>query len=193
MGYEVAEQMAWNLPDAIFYPTGGGVGIIGMWKAFDEMETMGWIGPRRPRMVSVQAAGCAPIVRAFEAGATASEPWPDAKTVAFGIMVPNALGDFLILEALYATGGTAVAVTDEALLADQRAVARLEGSFICPEGAACVTAVRQLRESGWLAETDEVVVLNTGTGLIYPDTVPAAVPVLPPSGEIPPVPAPVPA
>jgi threonine synthase len=109
--------------------------------------------------------------------------------VAFGIMVPNALGDFLILKALYATGGTAVAVTDEALLADQRAVARLEGSFICPEGAACVTAVRQLRESGWLAETDEVVVLNTGTGLIYPDTVPAAVPVLPPSGSIPPVPA----
>jgi threonine synthase len=113
--------------------------------------------------------------------------------VAFGIMVPNALGDFLILEALYATGGTAVAVTDEALLADQRAIARLEGSFICPEGAACVTAVRQLRESGWLAETDEVVVLNTGTGLIYPDTVPATVPVLPPSGSIPPVPAPVPA
>jgi threonine synthase len=107
--------------------------------------------------------------------------------------VPNALGDFLILEALYATGGTAVAVTDEALLADQRAVARLEGSFICPEGAACIAAVRHLRESGWLAETDEVVVLNTGTGLIYPDTVPAAVPVLPPSGSIPPVPAPVPA
>ena len=137
-------------------------------------------------MVVVQSTGCAPIVRAFHAGATASEPWPDPKTVAFGITVPNALGDFLILEALYATGGTAVAVTDEALLADQRAVARLEGSFICPEGAACVTAVRQLRRSGWLSDTDEVVVLNTGTGLIYPDTVPADVPVLAPSGSVPP-------
>jgi threonine synthase len=141
-----------------------------------------------PRLVAVQAAGCAPIVRAFRAGAAASEPWPDPKTVAFGITVPNALGDFLILDALYATGGTAVAVTDEALLADQRAMARLEGSLICPEGAACVTAVRQLRESGWLSETDEVVVLNTGTGLIYPDTVPARAPVLAPTGSIPPVP-----
>ena len=141
-----------------------------------------------PRLVAVQAAGCAPIVRAFQAGAAASDPWPDPKTVAFGITVPNALGDFLILEALYATGGTAVAVTDGALLADQRAVARLEGSFICPEGAACVTAVRQLRQSGWLSEPDEVVVLNTGTGLIYPDTVRARVPVLPPSGPIPPGP-----
>ena len=147
---------------------------------------LGWVSDDLPRLVAVQAAGCAPIVRAFQAGAAVSEPWPDARTVAFGITVPNALGDFLILEALYATGGTAVAVTDEALLADQRAVARLEGSFICPEGAACVTAVRQLREAGWLTETDEVVVLNTGTGLIYPDTMPARVPVLPPSGSIPP-------
>ena len=190
MGLEIAEQLGWRLPGVIVYPTGGGVGIIGIYKALRELLELGWVSGDLPRLVAVQAAGCAPIVRAFEAGATASEPWPDAKTVAFGIMVPNALGDFLILEALYATGGTAVAVTDEALLADQRTVARLEGSFICPEGAACVTAVRQLRESGWLAETDEVVVLNTGTGLIYPDTVPVAVPVLPASGSIPPAPAP---
>jgi len=193
MGLEIAEQLGWRLPGVIVYPTGGGVGIIGIYKALRELLELGWVSGGLPRLVAVQAAGCAPIVRAFEAGATASEPWPDAKTVAFGITVPNALGDFLILEALYATGGTAVAVTDEALLADQRAVARLEGSFICPEGAACVTAVRQLRESGWLAETDEVVVLNTGTGLLYPDTVPAPVPVLPPSGSIPAHPAPRPA
>ena len=121
-------------------------------------------------LVAVQAAGCAPIVTAFQAGATHSEPWPDPKTVAFGLTVPEPLGDFLILEALYATGGTAVAVTDEALLADQLAVARLEGSLICPEGAACFAAVRHLRASGWLAEDDEVVVLNTGTGLVYPET-----------------------
>ena len=189
MGLEIAEQLGWRLPGVIVYPTGGGVGIIGIYKALRELLELGWVSGDLPRLVAVQAAGCAPIVRAFQAGAAASEPWPDPKTVAFGITVPNALGDFLILEALYATGGTAVAVTDEALLADQRAVARLEGSFICPEGAACVTAVRQLRESGWLTESDEVVVLNTGTGLIYPDTVPACVPVLPPSGSIPPEPA----
>ena len=188
MGLEIAEQLGWRFPGVIVYPTGGGVGIIGIYKALRELLELGWVSGRLPRLVAVQSTGCAPIVRAFQAGAAASEPWPDPKTVAFGITVPNALGDFLILEALYATGGTAVAVTDEALLADQRAVARLEGSFICPEGAACVTAVRQLRESGWLSESDEVVVLNTGTGLIYPDTVPARVPVLPPSGSIPLVP-----
>src|SRR6266851_6508854 len=185
MGLEIAEQLGWRLPGVIIYPTGGGVGIIGIYKALRELLELGWVSGDLPRLVAVQSTGCAPIVRAFEAGAAASEPWPDAKTVAFGITVPNALGDFLILEALYATGGTAVAVTDEALLADQRAAARLEGSFICPEGAACVTAVRQLRESGWLSEADEVVVLNTGAGLIYPDTVPAGAPVLAPSGSIP--------
>src|SRR6185312_7335800 len=193
MGLEIAEQLGWRLPGVIVYPTGGGVGIIGIYKALRELLELGWVAGDLPRLVAVQSTGCAPIVRAFQAGAAVSEPWPDAKTVAFGITVPKALGDFLILEALYATGGIAVAVTDEALLADQREIARLEGTFICPEGAACVTAVRQLRESGWLAESDEVVVLNTGTGLIYPDTVSAAAPVLPPSGEIPPVPAPIPA
>jgi len=183
MGLEIAEQLGWRMPDVIVYPTGGGVGIIGIYKALRELIELGWVRGELPRLVAVQAAGCAPIVAAFGAGAAESEPWPDAHTVAFGITVPKALGDFLILEAIYATGGTAVAVTDEALLADQRQVARLEGSFVCPEGAACFTAVRQLRESGWLAETDEVVVLNTGTGLIYPETMAAEVPVLPASGS----------
>jgi threonine synthase len=170
MGYEIAEQLGWTLPDVILYPAGGGVGLIGIYKAILEMQALGWIRPDLPRLVAVQADGCAPIVRAFESGATESEPFPNAHTVAFGITVPKALGDFLVLDALYATGGTAVAVDDAALLADQREVARLEGSFICPEGAACITAVRQLRESGWLTAADEVVVLNTGTGLKYPHT-----------------------
>ena len=183
MGLEIAEQLGWRMPDVIVYPTGGGVGIIGICKVLRELTELGWVRGEMPRLVAVQAAGCAPIVAAFDAGAAESEPWPDASTVAFGITVPKALGDFLILEAIYATGGTAVAVTDLALLADQREVARLEGSIICPEGAACFAAVRQLRESGWLAETDEVVVLNTGTGLLYPETMPADPPVLPASGS----------
>ena len=170
MGLEIAEQLGWRMPGVIVYPAGGGVGIIGIHKALRELLELGWVTGDLPRLVAVQAAGCAPIVTAFQAGATHSEPWPDPKTVAFGLTVPEPLGDFLILEALYATGGTAVAVTDEALLADQRAVARLEGSLICPEGAACFAAVRHLRASGWLAEADEVVVLNTGTGLVYPET-----------------------
>ena len=133
----------------------------------------------------MQASGCAPIVAAFASGATESQPWPDARTVAFGITVPKALGDFLVLDAVRGTGGTAIAVTDEALLADQRETARLEGSLICPEGAACVAAVRQLRESGWLAASDEVVVLNTGSGLKYPDLVAVDPPVLAPGDPLP--------
>ena len=133
----------------------------------------------------MQASGCAPIVAAFAAGAAESQPWPNPRTVAFGITVPKALGDFLVLDAVRGTGGTAVAVDDEDLLADQREIARLEGSLICPEGAACVTAVRQLRESGWLAASDEVVVLNTGTGLKYPDLIAVDVPVLAPGDPIP--------
>jgi threonine synthase len=171
MGLEIAEQLGWRMPGVIVYPTGGGVGIIGIYKALAELLELGWVSGDLPRLVAAQADGCAPIVKAFQVGAAESEPWPDPKTVAFGLTVPKALGDFLVLEALYATGGTAVAVTDEALLADQRAVARLEGSVICPEGAACFAAVRQLRASGWLSETDEVVVLNTGTGLIYSETI----------------------
>ncbi|HXS66525.1 MAG TPA: threonine synthase [Streptosporangiaceae bacterium] len=191
MGIEIAEQLGWRLPDVIVYPTGGGVGIIGIYKALLELRELGWVTGDLPRLVCVQATGCAPIVRAFAQNARESEPWPnaEAKTIAFGITVPKALGDFLVLDSLYATGGTAIAIEDEALLADQREVARLEGCFICPEGAACVTAVRRLRESGWLAESDQVVVLNTGTGLIYPDTIPVAahadLPVLAPDGAIP--------
>ena len=185
MGLEIAEQLGWRMPGVIVYPTGGGVGIIGIHKALRELAELGWVTGDLPRLVAVQATGCAPIVRAFERGARESEPWPDAHTVAFGITVPKALGDFLVLDAVYATGGTAVAVDDEALLADQREVARLEGSFVCPEGAACFTAVRRLREAGWLSGGEEVVVLNTGTGLKYPGTVPVDVPVLDPAGSIP--------
>jgi threonine synthase len=189
MGFEIAEQLGWRLPGVIVYPTGGGVGIIGIYKALLELRELGWAVGELPRLVAVQASGCAPIVKAFEAGARESEPWPDARTVAFGITVPKALGDFLVLDAVYATGGTAVAVDDDALLAGQREAARLEGTFLCPEGAACFTAVRQLREAGWLSEDDEVVVLNTGTGLKYPETVPVDVPVLAPAGTIPASPA----
>jgi threonine synthase len=187
MGLEIAEQLGWRMPGVIVYPTGGGVGIIGIHKALRELLELGWVSGDLPRLVAVQADGCAPIVTAFQAGAAESEPWPDPKTVAFGLTVPKALGDFLVLDALYATGGTAVAVTDEALLADQHAVARLEGCFICPEGAACFAAVRRLRASGWLSHTDEVVVLNTGTGLIYPETMASHPPLLSPSGPIPPL------
>ena len=170
MGYEIAEQLGWRLPDVIVYPTGGGVGIIGIHKALDEMRELGWVTGPPPRLVAVQASGCAPIVAAFASGADHSEPWPEAeaRTVAFGITVPRALGDFLVLRAVRETGGTAVAVDDPDLLAAQREVARHEGSFICPEGAACVAAVGQLREAGWLSARDEVVVLNTGTGLEVP-------------------------
>jgi len=185
MGLEIAEQLSWQLPDVIVYPTGGGVGIIGIYKALLELRELGWISGEMPRLVAVQATGCAPIVAAFEAGARHSEPWPDARTIAFGITVPKALGDFLVLDALYATGGTAVAVDDDALLAAQREVARLEGCLICPEGAACFAAVGQLRDSGWLSGNDEVIVLNTGAGLKYPETMPAAAPVLAPGGAIP--------
>ncbi|MEO6090613.1 MAG: threonine synthase [Umezawaea sp.] len=178
MGYEVVEQLGWRCPDVILYPTGGGVGLIGIHKALLEMRELGWITGKLPRLVAVQATGCAPIVRAFEAGERTSEPWPESKTIAFGINVPKALGDFLVLDALYDTGGTAIAVDDEALLAAQQLCARLEGAFVCPEGAAAFAAVRLLREKGWLGSDEEVVVLNTGAGIKYPDTVTVTVPVL---------------
>jgi threonine synthase len=184
MGFEIAEQLGWRVPGVIVYPTGGGVGIIGIYKALLELQALGWIGPDLPRLVAVQASGCAPIVAAHAKGAKQSEPWPDPHTVAFGITVAKALGDFLVLDAIYATEGTAVAVDDERLLAAQREVARLEGAFICPEGAACVSAVRQLRDSGWLSGGEEVVVLNTGTGLKYPDTVRPDLPPVPPGARL---------
>jgi threonine synthase len=171
MGYEIAEQLGWRMPDVILYPTGGGVGLIGIYKAILEMQQLGWIGAKLPRLVAVQAEGCAPIVEAFASGATESVAPANPHTVAFGITVPKALGDFLVLDALRATDGTAIAVTDEELLAEQRRVASSEGTFICPEGAACFAAVRQLRDSGWLSEGDEAVVLNTGLGLKYPETI----------------------
>jgi threonine synthase len=185
MGLEIAEQLGWRMPDVILYPTGGGVGLIGIHKALQELVALGWVSGQLPRLVAVQSTGCAPIVRAFDAGAAESEPWVDARTVAFGITVPKALGDFLVLDAVRSTGGTAVAVTDEDLLADVALAGWLEGMFLCPEGAATVTAARLLRASGWIAPTDEVVLLNTGSGLIYPDTVPVTrVPVLAVDAEL---------
>ncbi len=171
MALEIAEQLGWRMPDVIVYPTGGGVGLIGMHKALTEIRELGWVHGDLPRFVCVQSTGCAPIVRAFEAGEPEAQPWPDPHTIAFGITVPKALGDFLVLRVLYETGGTAVAVEDEALLADLALAGRLEGLFLSPEGAATITGVRHLREVGWLQADDEVVVLNTGSGLIYPDTV----------------------
>ncbi|WP_112239667.1 threonine synthase [Kribbella monticola] len=172
MGLEIAEQLGWKLPDVILYPTGGGVGLIGIWKALAELAELGWVDGPMPRLVAVQATGCAPIVTAWEKGLPESEPWVDAKTVAFGITVPKALGDFLVLQAIAETDGCAVAVDDDEILAAQRRCAELEGSFVCPEGAANFAAVRQLRASGWIKADDQVVALNTGTGLKYPETVP---------------------
>ena len=167
MGLELAEQLGWRLPDAILYPTGGGVGIIGMWKAFGELEALGWIGSERPKMIAVQAAGCAPVVRAFEQGAEVSEFWEGAETVASGLRVPKALGDFLILEAVRESGGKAIAVTDEELMRGGSMLAESDGLFIAPEGAACVTAVEKLLASGFLNPDEEIVIYNTGTGYKY--------------------------
>jgi threonine synthase len=169
MGYEIAEQLNWHLPDVIIYPTGGGTGLIGMWKAFGEMEAMGWIGNARPRMVSVQASGCAPIVRAFNAGQATAEPWENAKTIASGLRVPQAVADFLMLSAIRDSNGTAISVSDEEMLAEIPRVGRTEGIFFCPEGAACVAALRQLTQQGWIKPSDEVVIFNTASGLKYLD------------------------
>ena len=169
LGYELAEQLGWRLPDAILYPTGGGTGLVGMWKAFDEMEALGWIGAERPRMITVQAAGCAPIVDAFESGAATAAEFPDAHTVASGLRVPKAIGDFLILQALRTSGGTAVAVTDQELLVAVGEIGRLEGLFVAPEGAACLPAIRKLLERGELQPDEQVVMFNTGSGIKYID------------------------
>ncbi|WP_329107861.1 threonine synthase [Micromonospora sp. NBC_01699] len=180
MGYEIVEQLGWQVPDVILYPTGGGVGLIGIHKALHEMRQLGWIGDRFPRLVAVQSTGCAPIVRAFGSGARRAQPWADAQTVAFGITVPAPLGDELILDALRDTGGTAIAVRDEDILADLREFGAREGLLLCPEGAACLTAAKQLRAGGWIRGDERVVVLNTGAGLKYPETVDADnLPVLP--------------
>jgi threonine synthase len=167
LGYELAEQFNWELPDVIIYPTGGGTGLIGMWKAFAEMEQMGWIGSRRPRMVTVQASGCAPIVNAFEAGKRFAEEFPNATTAASGLRVPKAIGDFLILDAIHASGGTALAVTDEELLAATREIGAAEGIFCAPEGAACLPALRKLIAAGAVKSDERVVLFNTGAGVKY--------------------------
>jgi len=182
LGYELAEQLNWQhrkssrardlrseLPDVILYPTGGGTGLIGMWKAFDEMEALGWIGRKRPRMFAVQAAGCAPIVRAFERGETTAAEFPNACTIAAGLRVPKAIGDFLILEILRESNGGAIAVDDEEMIRVAREVGSKEGLFVCPEGAACFAALKSLRSKGKIASGERVVIFNTGSGVKYLD------------------------
>ncbi len=167
MGYELAEDFGWELPDAVLYPTGGGTGLIGMWKAFEEMEALGWIGKRRPRMFSVQAAGCAPIVRAFEQGRLVSEKWENASTYASGLRVPKAYADDLILSAVRASGGTAIAVDDEAMRRSSDEIGACEGLFVAPEGGAVWAAAKALRDSGGLDPDARIVLFNTGTGFKY--------------------------
>jgi threonine synthase len=169
MGYEVAEQMGWELPDAIFYPTGGGVGMIGMWKAFDEMQKLGWIGARRPKMIAVQAEGCQPIVRALHENEARSRFFEDAHTLAAGLRVPKPLGDFLVLNAVRESGGTAIAISDEDMMNAGVQLASDEGIYAAPEGAACVAAAQKLIASGFLKSTDRIVIYNTGSGLKYPE------------------------
>ena len=167
MGLEVAEQFEWDLPEAILYPAGGGVGLIGMWKAFEELEQLGWIGAKRPKMIAVQAAGCAPVVRAFAQGESKSEFWKDARTLAAGLRVPKPLGDSLMLDAIRASGGTALAVSDSEILDAGVELASTEGVFAAPEGAACVAAGRKLFAEGFLKSSDRVVLFNTGSGYKY--------------------------
>jgi threonine synthase len=172
LGYELAEQFGWALPDVIIYPTGGGTGIVGMWKAFAEMEALGWIpGGRRPRMVVVQASGCAPMVRAFHDGKEKAEPWRDAQTIAAGLRVPEAIGDYLILRAVRESGGTAYTVTDESILSDMQELAREDGLFACPEGAATYGALKAMVRDGLVRPDERVVLFNTGAGLKYVDLI----------------------
>jgi len=171
MGYELAEQLEWHLPDVVVYPTGGGTGLIGMWKAFDEMEQLGWIGSGRPKMISVQSSGCAPIVRAFREQKSDSTFWDQAATIASGLRVPKAFADYMILEAVYKSHGSAVAVSDEEITAAVYEVAGAEGFFICPEGAACFAALRHLLSEEKISEADRVVVFNTAAGIKYPEVI----------------------
>lgn len=169
LGYELAEQLNSELPDVIIYPTGGGTGLIGMWKAFDEMEKLGWIGQKRPRMFSVQAEGCAPIVLAFEAGENTAAEFPNAHTLAAGLRVPKAIGDFLILQILRQSNGGAIAVNDEEMIRVAAEVASSEGLFVAPEGAACFAALRSLLSAGKISPDQSVVIFNTGSGIKYLD------------------------
>jgi threonine synthase len=172
MGYELVEQLGWEYPDAVFYPTGGGVGLIGMWKAFDEMEDLGWVRPgKRPRMIAVQAAGCAPVARAYQAGERVSQMWQNASTFAAGLRVPKPYGDAIMLEILKVSNGIAMAVTDDEILASILDWARNEGIFLCPEGAAVTAAYDKLLADGTLKPSDRVVLFNTGAGLKYTDVI----------------------
>ncbi len=168
MGLELAEQLGWTLPDAIFYPTGGGTGLIGMWKAFDELEALGFIGPKRPKMFAVQAEGCAPIVKAFEEGSRHAERWENAHTVAWGMRVPKAVGDFLILDAVRASGGRAIAVSDAAFQEAVERVGRTEGLLLCPEGGATLAGYEKALSAGYVSRDDQVMLFNCATGLKYP-------------------------
>ncbi len=185
MGLEIAEQFGWQLPDVILYPTGGGVGIIGIYKALKELEAMGWISGKFPRLVAVQSTGCAPIIEAWKQNKNESEFWENAATLAFGITVPKALGDFLVLEAIYKTDGCAVAVEDSAILEAEALMASREGTFVCPEGAATLSAAVQLAQDGWIRPEERVVLLNTGSGLKYPETVVTKPPLLSPHDDLP--------
>jgi threonine synthase len=167
LGYELAERFGWELPDVILYPTGGGTGLIGMWKAFDEMEVMGWIGPKRPRMFSVQASGCAPIARAFDEGATSAEEFANAHTCASGLRVPKAVADFLMLRILRESKGGAITVDDETMIRTTREVGAAEGIFAAPEGAACFAALRTLVSDERVAPKERIVIFNTGSGIKY--------------------------
>ena len=175
MGYELVEQLGWEYPDAVFYPTGGGVGLIGMWKAFEELEQLGWVKPgKRPRMIAVQASGCAPVARAYEQGAKASQMWQNASTFAAGLRVPKPYGDYIILDILQASGGVALALSDEEILASILDWARNEGIFLSPEGATVTAAYDRLLANGFLKASDRVVLFNTGAGLKYTDVTAAA-------------------
>ena len=186
MGYEVAEQLGWRLPDAILYPTGGGVGLIGMWKAFDEMEQLGWINAgKRPKMICIQASGCAPIIKALHEEKSASEMWPNAHTLAAGLRVPKAYGDFIILDIIRQSGGTAIAVDDDAIMTGVKDLAANEGIFAAPEGGAAMAAYLELLKNGFLKQNDEVVLFNTGSGYKYLDTFADYWGVNPPAIELP--------
>jgi threonine synthase len=167
MGYEMAEQLYWKLPDVVIYPTGGGTGLVGMWKAFDEMEKLGWIGGKRPRMVCVQAAGCAPLVRAFHAGEKFAEQWVNAATIADGLRVPAAVGDFLIIDILHKSKGNALSVTDEEMMKGANIIGEQEGLFVSPETGATLIAFQKLKEKGWIKKGESVVLFNTGSGYKY--------------------------
>ena len=173
MGYEIDEQFNWVLPDVIIYPTGGGTGIVGMWKAFEEMQNLGWIDSKRPRMYAVQAEGCAPIVRAFHNGDTFAKPWEGASTFAAGIRVPGAIGDYLILDALRSSLGGAVEVTDGEILEMMKQITSNEGIFVCPEGAATAVALQKFLADGLVSAEEQVLLLNTGSGLKYLDLIPS--------------------